>query len=143
MSQTRILRSVTTISPTLKTDALSEIDINSPPSICRETKNPPPKHVQKNPTSPQKFFIAGQKFLSQQAEGDTDEQYNTPEEIDTGVQNQNHLLTSDHEYTDPFERSPWGGMFVYLNAIMKWYGVTPQKKLYFDKSDLIPKKAPP
>jgi hypothetical protein len=26
---------------------------------------------------------------------------------------------------------------------MKWYGVTPQSNLYFDKSDLIPKKAPP
>jgi hypothetical protein len=33
-------------------------------------------------------------------------------------------------------------MVVYLNTIMKWYGVTPQSNLYFDKSDLIPKKAP-
>jgi hypothetical protein len=53
------------------------------------------------------------------------------------------LLTSDHEYTDPFERPSWGGMVVYLNTIMKWYGVTPQSNLYFDKSDLSPKKAPP
>jgi hypothetical protein len=34
-------------------------------------------------------------------------------------------------------------MIVYLNTIMKWYGVTPQRNLYFDKSDLIPKKVPP
>jgi hypothetical protein len=26
---------------------------------------------------------------------------------------------------------------------MKWYGVTPQSNLYFDKSDLSPKKTPP
>jgi hypothetical protein len=32
---------------------------------------------------------------------------------------------------------------VYLNTIMKWYGVTPQINLYFDKSDLSPKKTPP
>jgi hypothetical protein len=32
---------------------------------------------------------------------------------------------------------------VYLNSIMKWYGVTPQSNLYFDKSVLSPKKAPP
>jgi hypothetical protein len=53
------------------------------------------------------------------------------------------LLTSDHEYTDPFEIPSWGGMVVYLNTIMKWYGVTPQSNLYFDKSDLSPKKTPP
>jgi hypothetical protein len=53
-------------------------------------------------------IIAGQKFLSQQAEGDTDEQYNPSEEIDTGVQNSNLLLTSDHEYTDHFKRPAWG-----------------------------------
>jgi hypothetical protein len=29
--------------------------------------------------SPQQNFIAGQNFLSQQAEGDIDEQYNPPE----------------------------------------------------------------
>jgi hypothetical protein len=60
--------------------------------------------------SPQQSFIAGQKFLSQQAEDDTDKQYNPPEEIDIGVQNSNLLLPSDHEYTDPFERPEWGGM---------------------------------
>jgi hypothetical protein len=92
-------------------------------------------------SSKKKF--AGQNVLYQQAEGDTDEQYNPPEEIDTGVQNPNLLLTSDHEYMDPFERPSWGGMVVYLNAIMKWYGLNPQSNLYFDKSDLIPKKVPP
>jgi hypothetical protein len=45
-----------------------------------------PKYIQKNPMFPEQFFIAGQKFLSQQAEDDTDDQYNPPEEIDTGVQ---------------------------------------------------------
>jgi hypothetical protein len=93
--------------------------------------------------SPQQNFIFGQNFLSQQVEDDTEAQYNPPEEIDTGVQNPNLLLTSDHEYTDPFERPSWGGMVVYLNTIMKWYGVTPQSHLYFDKIDLSPKKAPP
>jgi hypothetical protein len=34
-------------------------------------------------------------------------------------------------------------MVVYLNTIMKWYGVTPQSNLYFDKSNISPKKAPP
>jgi hypothetical protein len=72
MSQMWILRSATTISPTVHNDALSDIDIDSPPAIRREPKNPRPKHVQKNHTSPQKNFISGQKFLSQQVEGDTD-----------------------------------------------------------------------
>jgi hypothetical protein len=34
-------------------------------------------------------------------------------------------------------------MVVYLNTTMKWYGVTPQRNLYFDKSDLSPMRAPP
>jgi hypothetical protein len=34
-------------------------------------------------------------------------------------------------------------MVVYLNTIMKWYGVTPQSNLYFDKSDFSLKKTPP
>jgi hypothetical protein len=50
------------------------------------------------------------------------------------------LLTSDHEYTDPYERPSWGGLVLYLNTIMKWCGVTPKSNLYFDKSDLSPKK---
>jgi hypothetical protein len=53
MSQMWILQSATKISPTVQTDALSDIDINSPPAICRETKNPRPRHVQKNPMYPQ------------------------------------------------------------------------------------------
>jgi hypothetical protein len=32
---------------------------------------------------------------------------------------------------------------VYLNTIMKWYGVTPQSNEYFNKSDQSPKKSPP
>jgi hypothetical protein len=67
MSQIWILRSATTISPSVQTVALSDIDINSPPANCRETKNPRPKHVQKNPTLAQQKNIAGQKiFLSKQ-----------------------------------------------------------------------------
>jgi hypothetical protein len=77
------------MSPTVQTDALSDIDINSPPAISREPKNPSPKHIKKNTMSPQQNFIAGQKFISQQAEDDIDEQYNRPEEIDIGVQNSN------------------------------------------------------
>jgi hypothetical protein len=34
-------------------------------------------------------------------------------------------------------------MVVYLNTSMKWYCVTPQSNLYFEKSDLSPKKASP
>jgi hypothetical protein len=49
----------------------------------------------------------------------------------------------DHEYNDPYERPSWGGMVVYLNTIMKWYGATPQSNKYFNTSDLIPKKSPP
>jgi hypothetical protein len=79
MSKVRILRSAITISPTLQTDALSDINIDSPPDIRWEPKNSRPKHVQKNPMSPQKNCIARQKNLSQQEEGDTDEQYNPPE----------------------------------------------------------------
>jgi hypothetical protein len=76
MSQMRILRSSTTISPTVQTDAMSEIYIDSSSAIHREPKNPRPTHVQKNPISPQRNFISEQKFLSEQSEGDTDEQYN-------------------------------------------------------------------
>jgi hypothetical protein len=118
MSQMRMLRSATTIIPTVQTDALSDIDIDSPPVIRREPENPCPTHVSKSPTLPKQHFMAGQKFISEQAEGNTDEQYNPPEEIDTYVQNPNLLLTSDHEYTDPFERPSRGGMVVYLNTIM-------------------------
>jgi hypothetical protein len=102
MGKMRVLRSATTISPIVQTDALSDIDINSPPAIRQEPKKSIPKHTQKNTMSPQQNFIAGQKILSHQAEDDADEQYNPPEEIDIGVQNSNLSLTSDHEYTDPF-----------------------------------------
>jgi hypothetical protein len=49
----------------------------------------------------------------------------------------------DHEYNDAYKRPSWGGMVVYLNTIMKWYGVTPQSNEYFNKSNLSPKKSPP
>jgi hypothetical protein len=93
--------------------------------------------------SPQQNFIASKTFLSEKLEEDSDDQYTQPDEIDTDVQHSNLLLTSDHEYNDPYERPSWGGMVVYLNTIMKWYDVTPQNNLYFDKSDLSPKKTPP
>jgi hypothetical protein len=69
---------------------------------------------------PSKKNIAGKKIMSQKVEEDSYEQYNQPEEIETGVQNSNLLLTSDHEYIDPYEIPAWGGLVVYLNTIMKW-----------------------
>jgi hypothetical protein len=103
MSKMRVLRSATTISPTIQTDALSDIDINSPPAIRREPRKNSPKHTQKNTMSPQQNFIAGQKFLSQQAEDDTDDQYNPPEEIDISVKKSNLLLTSTMNIRIPFK----------------------------------------
>jgi hypothetical protein len=94
--------------------------------------------------SPQQNFMAGKTFLSEKLEEDSDDQYTPPEEIDTDIQNSNLLLTSDHEYNDPYERPSWGGMAVYLNTIMKCYGATPQhSNEYFNKSDMSPKKCPP
>jgi hypothetical protein len=87
--------------------------------------------------------MAGQIFLSEQAEETTAEQYDSPEVIDIEVQNPNLLLTSDHEHTYPFERPSWGGMVVYLNTIMKWYEITPQSNMYFSKSHLSPMIAAP
>jgi hypothetical protein len=87
--------------------------------------------------------MAGQTFLSEKLEEDSDDQYTQPDEIDTDIQNSNLLLTPDHKYNYPHERPSWGGMVVYLNTIMKWYGVTPQINEYFNKSDLSPKKSPP
>jgi hypothetical protein len=74
-SQMQMLRIATTISHTVQTDALSDIDIDSRPAIHREPKNPHPTHVQKNTKSPQQNFMFGQKFLSDQAEGNTNELY--------------------------------------------------------------------
>jgi hypothetical protein len=139
----RLLRSATTTSPAIRADGMSDIDNDSPSDIQREGRTITQKHPQKNKMLPQQNFIAGKIFLSEKVEGDSDDQYTQPEEIDSGVQNSNLLLTSDHEYTGPYERPSWGGMVVYLNTIMKWYGVTPQINLYFDKSNLSPKKTPP
>jgi hypothetical protein len=74
MIKMRVLRSATTISPTVQTDALSDIDINSPPVVHWEPKNPSPEYTQKNTMSPQQNLISGQNFMSQQVEDDTDEQ---------------------------------------------------------------------
>jgi hypothetical protein len=63
MIQMRILWSATKISPTVQTDALSDINIDSPPAIRRAQKNPRPTHVQNNPTSPQNFLLPGRNFF--------------------------------------------------------------------------------
>jgi hypothetical protein len=137
------LRSATTTSPAIQADGVSDIYIDSLPAIRRERKSIIQKYTQKKKMLSQQNFIAGKKILSQQAEEDSDDQYKPPEEIDIGVQNSNLLLTSDHELKDPFERPSWGRLVVYLNTIMKWYGVNPQSNLYFDKSGLSPNKTPP
>jgi hypothetical protein len=75
MSQMPMLRSATTISPYVQTNALSDIDtidIDSPPAVRREPKNLCPIHVQKNPTLPKQIFMARQKFISERAEGNAD-----------------------------------------------------------------------
>jgi hypothetical protein len=143
ISNMQFLRSATTTSPALVADGTSDIDNQSQPNILPDKRRVIQKHPRKNTMSPQQHFIAGKTFLSEKLEEDSDDQYTQPDEIDTDVQNSNLLLTSDHEYNDPYERPSWGVMVVYLNTIMKWYGVTPQSNLYFDKSDLSPKKSPP
>jgi hypothetical protein len=143
ISKMRLLWSATTTSPVILAGGMSHIDNHSPPNIQLEGKTIIQKHPRKNTMSPQQNFIAGKAFLSEKVEEDSDDQYTQPEEIDSDVQNSNLLLTSDNEYNDPYERPSWGGMVVYLNTIMKWYGVTPQSNLYFDKSDLSIKKTPP
>jgi hypothetical protein len=63
MSQMRMLRSATTVSPNVKTDALSDVDINSPPAIFRQPKNPRLTHVKKSNIAPtKKYTQAGKKF---------------------------------------------------------------------------------
>jgi hypothetical protein len=114
----RLLRSATTTSPVIRADGMSDIYIDSPSDIQREGRTIIQKHPQKNKMSPQQNFIAGKTFLSEKVEEDSDDQYTQPEEIDTDVQNSNLLLTSDHEYTDPYERPSWGVSVVYLNTIM-------------------------
>jgi hypothetical protein len=99
---------------------MSDIDIDSPSDIQQEGRTIIQKHPEKNKMSPQQNCIAGKTFLSDKVEEDSDDQYTQPDEIDSGVQNSNLLLTSDHEYTDPYERPSWGGMVVYLNTIMNW-----------------------
>jgi hypothetical protein len=62
------------MSPTVQTDALSDIDIDSSPVIHLEPQNIIQKHTELNKMSPQQNFIAGKKCLSQQAEDDSDDQ---------------------------------------------------------------------
>jgi hypothetical protein len=94
----RLLRSATTNNPGVVTETFSEIDIKSSPTIRRAPKDPHPKHVDNHPTLPQQKFMARMKYLSEQAEGTTDEKYEPPEEIDVEMQNPNLLLTYDHIY---------------------------------------------
>jgi hypothetical protein len=136
----RFLQSGTTTSPAVVADGTSDIDNHSPPNILPDRRTVIQKHPRKNTMSPQQNFIAGKTFLSEKLEEDSDDQYTQPDEIDSDVQNSNLLLTSDHEYINPYESPSWGGMVVYLNTIMKWYGVTPRSNRYFNKSDLSPKK---
>jgi hypothetical protein len=69
--------------------------------------------------------------------------YDGTSEIDSDAHNPNLMLTTDHECQDPFERLSWGGMIVYLNAILKLFLITPQNILYFDESHLSPKRWKP
>jgi hypothetical protein len=101
------LRSAITTSPAIRADGMSDIDNHSPPDIQREGITIIQKHPRKNKMSPQQNVIAGKTFLSEKVEEDSDDQYTQPEEIDSGVQNSNLLLTSDHEYNDPYERPSW------------------------------------
>jgi hypothetical protein len=140
LSKMPFLRSATTTTRAIQPDGTSDIDNHCQPNILPDTRTDIHKRRRRKTMSPQQNFMAGKTFLSEKLEEDSDDQYTQPDEIDTDVQNSNLLLTSDHEYNDPYERPSWGGMVVYLNTIMKWYGVTPQSNEYFNKSDLSPKK---
>jgi hypothetical protein len=143
ISKMPFLRSATTTSPAVQADGTADIDNHYQPNILPDTNTDIQKHPRKKTISPQQNVMAGKTFLSEKLEEDSDDQYTQLDEIDTNVKNSNLLLTSDHEYNDPYEIPSWGGMVVYLNTIMKWYGITPQSNLYFDKSDMSPKKIPP
>jgi hypothetical protein len=107
---------------------LSDINIHSPSHIQRAQQNTNPKHVEVDPSISQLNFMAEVKYVAEQSEEFEDEQYEPPEEIDIDEQNPNLFITSDHEY-NPFERPSCGGMFVYLNAILKWYDIPPEQPL--------------
>jgi hypothetical protein len=119
------LRSATTTTHSVQPYGTSDIDNHCQPIILPDIRTDIQKHRRKKTMSPQQNFMAGKMFLSEKLEEDSDDQYTQPDKIDTDIQNSNLLLTSDHEYNDPYERPSWGGMVVYLNTIMKWYGVTP------------------
>jgi hypothetical protein len=143
LSKVSLLRSATTTTRAIQPDGTSYIDNHCQTSILPDTRTDIPKHRLRKTVSPQQTFMAGKTFFSEKLEEYSDDQYTPPDEIDPDIQNSNLLLTSDHDYNDPYERPSWGGMVVYLNTIMKWYGVTPQSNEYFNKSDLSRKKSPP
>jgi hypothetical protein len=69
-----------------------------------------------------------------------DEPYNGASELDSDANNPGLVLGTDHEYQDHFERPPWGGMIVYLNAILKLFGLRPHTNLYSDNTHLSRKR---
>jgi hypothetical protein len=92
-----------------------------------------------DPSLQQRKFMGGVRFLEKLTKEQYDP-YNGASEIDSDAQNPDLMLTTDHECQDPFERLAWGGMIVYLNAILKLFGITPKTNLYFDKSRISPLK---
>jgi hypothetical protein len=92
----QLLRSATTTSPAIRYDGMSYIDIDSPSDIQRKGRTNIQKHPQENKMSPQQNCIAGKTFLSEKVEEDSGDQYTQTEEIDSGLQNSNLLLTSDN-----------------------------------------------
>jgi hypothetical protein len=108
ISKMRLLWSATTTSLAIVDGGMSDINNHSPPNIQLEGRTIIQKHPRKNTMSPQQNVIAGKTFLSDKVEEDRDDQYTQPEEIYSDVQNSNLLLTSDHEYNNPYERPSWG-----------------------------------
>jgi hypothetical protein len=104
ISKMQFLRSAKTTSHVVVAYGTSDIDNHSPPKILPDRRTLIQKHPWKNTMSPQQNVIAGKMFLSEKLEENSDYQYTQPNEIDSDVQNSNLLLTSDHEYNDPYER---------------------------------------
>jgi hypothetical protein len=77
-------------------------------------------------TQPHSRSFWQEYFWALEAKACEDELCELPEEFDIDTHNLNLLLSSDHEVSDLFERPSWGGMVVYMNAILKLYGITPR-----------------
>jgi hypothetical protein len=107
LSKFLFLRSATTNTRAIQPGGTSEIENHCQPSILPESRTDIQKRSRRKTMSPQHTFMAGKTFLSDKVEEDSDEQYTQPEEIDTDIQHSNLLLTSDHEYNDPYERPSW------------------------------------